>query len=98
MNKINKKDYWFKDKRYGIGFIPSTPQGWAVIISYVIIVVGSSLILLKDVPDNTYQAEAGYFMAVFAVSTFALLIISRAKGPTPKWRWGDTDQDNSSDS
>ncbi|HEY0889935.1 MAG TPA: hypothetical protein VGE38_10020 [Nocardioides sp.] len=80
--------YWFKRRRYGWGWVPVTWQGWAVIIGFVVLVVGGAL-TLGEADDGV----AGFLVYV-AVLVVALFAISRVKGPSPRWRWGRTDADD----
>lgn len=91
---MKNNDFWFKRRRYGYGWIPTTWQGWLVVISFIVIVFSSSILLLKDVPENTYQSEVGVFFTVVFLSILALVFISHRKGPKPKWRWGKKKSDN----
>lgn len=91
----NNNNFWFKRKRYGWGWIPATWQGWLIIVVEVLFILLSSVVLLKDVPRNTYQSEVGIFFALTFLSLSALVFITYKKGPKPKWRWGKKKSDNS---
>lgn len=83
---MNAKDvHWFKRKRYGYGWTPSSWQGWAVIILYVVVAVGGALTLI-DMPENSFSKELGFYLLVMLISTVALIKISYKKGPSPKWQ------------
>ncbi len=86
MKKNNK--IWFKRKRYGWGWVPVTWQGWLVITLEVLFLLLASQILLKDVPQNTYQSKVGIYLFLVLLSVLVLLFITNKKGPAPKWRWG----------
>lgn len=60
---------------------------------YIASLFASSYLLLKDVPENTYQAEVGYFFALIILLTAIVIYISLKHGPKPKWRWGKRDTD-----
>lgn len=85
--------YWFKRRRYGYGWIPSTWQGWTAIGLYVVVLLGGAT-MLADVPENEFTSEVGVFVLIFVLATAGLLRISYAKGPKPKWRWGAKPDDN----
>ena len=87
-------DYWFKRKRYGWGWTPIAGQGWATLLGYLVVVFGSSKLLLGDVPRNTYEPKAGVFMAILVLSTIVLIAVCYIKGPSPRWRWGRKSTDN----
>jgi len=63
-------------------------------LGYLTFVVGGSLLILKDTPRNTYAPEVNTFIIFFIVSSGLLVILSKLKGPKPKWRWGKKDSDN----
>jgi hypothetical protein len=90
---MDKSRYWFKRRRYGYGFMPVTWQGWAVIAGYVIVVVALVPAFL-DAPDAVAAREAGFFVLLVTAATAGLILISLAKGPRPKWRWGKKPGDN----
>lgn len=52
-SKKNEKKFWFKRKRYGYGWAPSTWQGWLVIAVYVVGIFVATLDLLPvDLRDE----------------------------------------------
>jgi len=73
--------YWFSTKRYGWGWIPSSWQGWAVFVAYLVIVISVSVLL---------GPNAGVMEHIFAVTslTAVLVLICWLKGGPPRWRWG----------
>lgn len=89
----DKKHYWFKRRRYGYGWIPTTWQGWVVILTYIAIIFLLTLILGWDNTEPDTQELVLYFTA-FTVTTVLLIVLSYAKGPRPKWRWGKSSSDN----
>ena len=95
MNMKNKNNFWFKRKRYGLGWVPVTWQGWLLIVIEVLFLLLLSKVLLKDVSENTYQNEVGVFLAIVFLSILVLVFISHKKGPSLKWRWGKKKTDNS---
>lgn len=85
--------YWFKRRRYGWGWIPSTWQGWLVVAWFVVILIGGS-VLLVETPRNTFSVEAAQYLTLVGVAVIGLVVVSWAKGPRPKWRWGAKKTDN----
>jgi len=74
-----KKKIWFKRKKYGYGWMPSSIEGWIVII------IASVMILyfafkIQENPINIL------YMILTAV---VLVIINYIKGEKPRWQWGD---------
>jgi len=90
----DKQKLWFKRRRYGYGWIPVTWEGAVTVISFIITIVFSSIVLLKDVERNTYQSEVGVFFIVLMLLIGIHLGITYKKGPSPKWRWGSKPTDN----
>ena len=64
---------WFKGKKYGYGFTPSSIEGWLVVAAAM------SLIIYFAKMDNVVYV---------GLTTLVLIYISYTKGPKPKWRWG----------
>jgi hypothetical protein len=77
--------YWFRAKRYGWGWgLPSTWQGWVVLIVWIAVLLASTP-LLRAYPVWVYAA--------FVIGMIlALTAICFAKGEPPRWRWGDSDR------
>jgi len=74
------KQYWFKRKRFGWGWTPTTWQGWMVIALFTIFVL-FGVALVKNA-----QILTGILCWVTA--TVILTAGSLLRGPKPKWRWG----------
>lgn len=94
MKDTKNRNYWFKRRRYGYGWTPVTWQGWSVVAVFLAVVVFAATVLLQDTPRNTVTVETYIFVAFVAVATSLAVIISRVKGPKPKWRWGSKPTDN----
>ncbi len=78
--KTERTQYWFKRKRYGMGWIPVTWEGWAVFGFFVLfLAIGM-----------TQLAKSHIALAIFswAVGTSGLFAGTLLRGPKPKWRWG----------
>jgi hypothetical protein len=79
-------NYWFKRKRYGWGWTPSTWQGWLVCAVHLLIVVGAAVLL------NPAVVGGLPFFAIVGLSTAGLIGVCYWKGEPPKWTWGDDDK------
>ena len=90
-NKQDKK-LWFGNKKYGYGWEPNTWQGWASLGVWGIVVTLSTVWLSNqnDYPQTTYTL---LYTLMMLISTGVLVLVSKLKGPKPKWRWGDKDQE-----
>ena len=74
-----KEKYWFKRKKYGWGWIPSSIEGWIVII------IASAMILYLAVKVQTNPINKVYIILTAVV----LVIINYMKGEKPRWQWGN---------
>jgi uncharacterized membrane protein YhaH (DUF805 family) len=76
---------WFRRKRYGYGWVPSTYQGWLVVLAYIVGVATVTTIA----KNYTSQRDITIGLVIpIAVLTILLLIISCIKGEKPRWQWG----------
>jgi uncharacterized membrane protein YhaH (DUF805 family) len=89
----DKKDYWFKRRRFGFGWIPVTKQGWGIVLLFLVLVIGPSF-LLSDIPQGEYRKEVGFYLGYVFIVASVLIYITAKKGPKPKWRWGKSPDDN----
>lgn len=87
------KKYWFKRRRFGYGWIPTTWQGWLTIIVFAFPVIGDAFTLPKN---PTHHQMAQFFLVLF-VDLALLIFIIIVTGPKPHWRWGKKDTDNPSE-
>lgn len=85
--------YWFKRKRYGYGWTPSTWQGWLVCAIYLVLVVLGALFIGRS-GDEPAAEDLLVFFTTLIVATATLIVVTYYKGPKPKWRWGATNYDN----
>ncbi|MGA3301742.1 MAG: hypothetical protein ABSC72_00460 [Methylovirgula sp.] len=77
MNETKKA--WFAPKRYGYGATPSTWQGWAATLVFVIL-FGLDLGFLK--------APLSWIGAFILLVGFVVLTYVKTSAPW-RWRWGD---------
>ena len=79
-------EYWFKQKRYGLGATPSSWEGW---LSILVLVFVEVLIGVAFPPDHRPFA---FFGATFsALIMFLWLCWIKTEGGW-RWRWGDDDE------
>lgn len=89
---MEQNKLWFKAKRYGWGWTPSSWEGWAVIVLYVV-----DVFLVTVLIDQYVSESISPWIALFGIvpSTAFLIIICYIKGEKPGWRWGkDTEENN----
>jgi hypothetical protein len=85
-NKNSHKKLWFKSKMYGWGWQPSSWEGWAVLLLYVITITINFLNI-----DKMYFLKSDRFIqfsSTFIINTIFLLTVCYIKGEKPRWRWG----------
>ena len=74
--------YWFPAKRYGWGWgLPSTWQGWVVLLAFVVSLAVSARRLLPQDPAR--------FGLVAVITSGVFIVICYVKGEPPSWRWGN---------
>jgi len=79
--KDNPKEYWFKRKLYGGGWVPVKWQGWLVVaISISIFIAG---IYVGETDDAPGAALLGFLLMIAIIFAFGYW-----KGEKPKWSWG----------
>lgn len=72
---------WFKRKTYGYGWTPTTWQGWAVIVVWLI---------LFYFAVTKIDSEIVKLVSIL-ILTGILIFVSYKKGEKPKWQWGKKD-------
>jgi len=85
MPSSEPRKYWFPAKRYGWGWgLPSTWQGWAVLLVYLALVLCGIPLL------QSTRGTLVYFAYVLAL-TAVLVVVCWLTGERPRWRWGERD-------
>ncbi|HUD04309.1 MAG TPA: hypothetical protein VMR73_02335, partial [Candidatus Paceibacterota bacterium] len=80
------KNYWFKAKRYGWGWYPTTWQGWLVMLVWVALAVGDFLRI--NAVTHSGSDTLIIFVPQLIVLMFVLVLICFATGEKPRWQWG----------
>lgn len=76
---MDEDDVWFEPKRFGYGAgLPVRWQGWALLLGYIGVVAGLSLLLIPRHPVPFYL--------IVAVATVALTVVA-ARHTRGGWRW-----------
>lgn len=78
---------WFKAKRYGLGWVPASPEGWIVLFVYLALAI--FFFRKVDATSHSNSDTLIGFALPFIVLTIILIIICYLKGDKPYWRWGD---------
>ena len=80
------KKVWFKAKRYGWGWYPSTWEGWAI-TAIAIAAISINSVLIDRHSHSVSDTLIGSF--VFTILVIGLLMaICFLTGEKPRWRWG----------
>lgn len=87
-NTSTNTTYWFKRRRYGWGWIPSTARGWLSLGLFVGALSLPKLVMSEDMRKGT----AGRIWTWGLSAAYLAFVWSR--GPKPKWRWGKRSDDN----
>jgi hypothetical protein len=86
------KKFWFKPKKYGIGFFPVSTEGWTAtfILMGLILVSAYTNSFFDSGEDHAIYTKDGLrFLLDLIVlcSVFTLLFKNRVEGGL-QWRWG----------
>lgn len=79
--------FWFKAKRYGYGWYPSSWEGWLVLLLHISFNVWNFLRL--DIKSNSASDTLRPFIIGAFLSTALLIFICYKKGEKAYWRWGE---------
>ena len=89
MTKPKGNSLWFKRRRYGYGWTPVTWQGWTTVGGFLAIVLVVAFLAENAETDGLRWVYLNFMFA----AALLLIGISFSKGPSPKWRWGKSDDD-----
>lgn len=78
---------WFKAKRYGWGWVPSSWEGWTVLFVYLILMI--LFFLQSDKMSHSGSDTLIGFTVPFIIATCILIAICYKKGDRAYWRWGE---------
>ncbi len=81
------KKLWFRRKRYGYGWTPSTIEGWLVIGIYAVLMI----IVVAHAAQTVQSGEHTLIQLILPVIilTAIMLVITYIKGEKPRWQWGN---------
>jgi len=80
------KKLWFKAKRYGWGWYPSSWQGWLVLLLFIGIVFANQQRL--DLAHASTERPSLEFLIETSLLIVLLVWICYRTGEKPRWRWG----------
>lgn len=82
---------WFRAKKYGWGWgLPSSWQGWVVLITYFIFIIWDFQRI--DIHSHSASDTLRPFIIDLIIASIVLCVIAYLTGEKPKWRWGDKDE------
>ena len=79
--------YWFKPKKFGYGASPSTWEGWALGVIYVVGLVVASIALVPFGRAVSSGRIATWIVIVTAATAATFLIAYRKTDGPWRWRW-----------
>ncbi|MAF50537.1 MAG: hypothetical protein CMH64_00435 [Nanoarchaeota archaeon] len=74
-------EFWFKRKKYGWGWRPSSKEGWLVTGVYIILIIFLANYFTK-------RDQISLLFETFIVLTLIFIVIAWKTGEKPKWNWG----------
>lgn len=74
--------------------MPVTWQGWLSVIVLVGVAVATTFAVLPLDSRQPTTAQLVVFLSGLAVYVLAIVVVALAKGPVPRWRWGERPDDN----
>jgi len=77
---------WFKAKRYGWGWYPSTWQGWIVLLAFILAEIFSFNKI--DSVSHSVSDTLINFIPLTIILIIILIAVCYLKGEKPRWRWG----------
>jgi len=79
--------YWFKAKKYGWGWYPSTWEGWVVFGIFIIF----NFYQFININSENYSGSDILinYAPLLIASLFILIAFCFITGEQPRWRWGD---------
>lgn len=77
---------WFKNRRYGYGWMPASWEGWFVfsIYAFFVLSISFSMSYFHRYTSGDWQT----WSASIVIATGLLVIVARITGEKPEWRWG----------
>lgn len=87
----DKKEYWFKAKKYGWGWgLPNNRQGLLAYVIFLAVWAAALAWYVSSYSDtNEPPLSANLTLAAIIAADIVCLVVLAAKhGETPQWRWG----------
>ncbi len=84
---MEERRAWFRFQPYSRTLYPATIEGWLVVVVWLLVLVGSTMVLLTSMIYAVQPYTTILFIlwaAVVAADTATLVMIRRLKGPITK--------------
>ena len=81
--------YWFKPKKYGYGFQPSSLEGWLLTLGLVLLIILSAYTNNFFTTDISMTNGFRYIFDVIIIITIFTLVAKDKTDGELKWRWGN---------
>ena len=78
---------WFKRKRYGWGWTPSSWEGWLTIAIFLVLTILNFRRI--DAVQHSGSDTLINFVPQTCILVLVLLLICWQKGEKPRWQWGE---------
>jgi hypothetical protein len=75
--------YWFKARKRGVGWSPSTWQGWTMLALYIVLLIHSFIQIDKS--SHSVSDTLISFFPRFLIFTALLTIVTYIKGEPTTW-------------
>ncbi len=82
-----QKKIWFRAKRYGYGWYPSSWEGWLTLVLFLAVTCVNTIRILPAT-----QPDAVPFFTIQFIALVILFVICFKKGEKARWRWGKDDE------
>jgi hypothetical protein len=75
---------WFAPKRTGYGATPSTWEGWALTLCYIVLLWADSVLSRRWFGPNLFALLTFVVAAIIVTAAFVLIVYKKTDGA---WRW-----------
>jgi hypothetical protein len=84
-------EYWFRQRRYGLGAFPSNWKGWAFLAAYILLFTA----IMSQLTANAHNSHAHPLAAIGVSIAMTLVFVYVCWRKTEggwRWRWGGDDK------
>lgn len=91
---MGERKPWFRTRAYGAGWYPVSVEGWLAITVWLLVIIGSTMVLLAAQLRTTNPTHTAVGMMIWILiataDTAVLFILSRTKGERIHLPWRTT--------